>query len=138
MATPHWHGCLSRGHTVTAGQEVRTGLQTLFGELQAHETELDLTAKTDDVLAARFVMLCLLAAGGTGPYGGALIHPLNLREGGGLAVLEELEVLVNAALVVAAVRAGGPAFPRLHTLPAEVEGFLVVHCADCAQNIEVV
>lgn len=109
---------------------MRTRLQTCLCELQTHEAELHLTARTDNVLAACFIVLHLLATGGAEPYGGTRVDPHHLREGGGLAILEELEIMVNAALVVAAVRAWGWAFPRVHALPAEVEQFLLVRCAD--------
>lgn len=115
-----------------------TRQQTLLCYLQTHEAELNLTARTDDVFAACFVVLHLLAAGGTGPYGGTFVDPLHLREGGGFAVLEKLEIMVYAALIVAAVGAGGWTFPWVHTLPAELEWFHLVFCTDCALNIEVV
>lgn len=135
---PHWYGGLSGGHAVAAGHEVRTRLQTRLCEFQTHEAELHLTARTDNVLAARFVVLHLLATGGAEPYGGTSVGPNHLREGGGRAVLDELEIMVNAAVVVAAVRAWGRAFPRVHALPAEVEQILLVRCADQAHNVEVV
>lgn len=111
---------------------------TLLSSFQTHKAELDLAAIADDVLAACFVVLHLLAAGGTGPNGGTFVDSLHLREDGGLAVLEELEILVHAAIIVAAVRAWGLAFPFVHTLPAEVEWSLLVFCTDCASNVEVV
>lgn len=116
---------------------MRTRKQTLLGTLQTHEAELDLTARTDDVLAACFVVLHLLPTGGTGPDGGTLVDPEHLRKGGGLAVLEDLEIMVDAAVIGAAVRAWGPALPWLHALPAELERSLLVFCADCAANVEV-
>lgn len=135
---PDRYGGLSGGHAIAAGPEVRTCLQTLIRELQTHEAELDLTARTDNVLAARFVVLRNLAAGGAGPYGWTRVDPHHLREGGGVAGLEELEIAVNAAIIIAAVRAWGTAFPRSHALPAEVERLHLVSCADCAHNVEVV
>lgn len=135
---PHWYGGLSGGHAVAAGHEVRTCLQTRLCEFQTHEAELHLTARTDNVLAARFVVLHLLATGGAEPYGGTSVGPNHLREGGGHAVLDDLEIMVNAAVVVAAVRAWGRAFPGVHALPAEVEQILLVRCADQAHNVEVV
>lgn len=134
---PHRDGGLPGGHAVAAGHEVRTRLQTHLCELQTHEAELHLTARTDDVLAARFVVLHLLATGGADPYGGTIDGAQHLREGGGLAVLEELEIVVNAALVVAAVRPWGRAFPGFHTLPAEMKLFLLVRCANQAHDVEV-
>lgn len=115
-----------------------TRLQTRLCEIQTQEAELHLTARTDNVLAARSVVLHLLATGGADPYGGTCIDPHHLTEGGGLAFHEELEIMVNAAVVVAAVRAWGRAFPRVQALPAEVEQFLLVRCADQAHNVEVV
>lgn len=135
---PHWYGGLSGGHAVAAGHEVCTRLQTYLCELQTHEAEFHLTARTDNVLAARFVVLHLLATGGADPNGGTCIDPHHLREAGGRAFYEELEIMVNAALVVAAVRAWGRAFPRVQALPAEVEQFLLVRCADQAHSVEVV
>lgn len=134
---PHRYGGLSGSYTITAGDEVGARLQALGGELQAHEAELDLAARTDDVLAARFVVLHLLAAGGTGPDRRTRINPLHLREVGGPAVLEELDVVVDAAVVVAAVGARRWTLPCLQTLPAEVVTFPLVRCAECALNAEV-
>ena len=137
VSAPHRYGGLSGSHTITAGDEVRARLQALRSEFQAHEAELDLTARTDYVLTARFVMLHSLTTGGTGPDGGTCVDPLHLREGGGLAVLEELEVVVDAAVIVAAVRAWSCTFPHHQTLPAELVGFPLVCCADCALHAEV-
>ncbi len=137
VSVPHRDGGLSGSHTITAGDEVRARLQALRSELQTHKAELNLTARTDDVLTARLVVLHPLTTGGTGPNGRTRVDPLHLREGGGLAVLEKLEVVVGAAVVVAAVRAWSWTFPRLQTLPAELVNFLLVCCADCAQHAEV-
>lgn len=134
---PHRYGGLSGSNTIAAGDEVRARLQALTFELQAHEAELDLTAWADDVLAARFVVLHPLTTGGTGPDGGTRVDPLHLREVGRLAVLEKLEVVVDAAIVVAAVRAWSFTFPRLQTLPAELVSLLLVCSADYALHIEV-
>lgn len=128
---------MSGSHAVTAGDEVRARLQTLGRELQAHEAELNLTSRTQDVLAARFVVLHPLTAGGTGPDGGTISDPLHLREGGGLAVLQKRKVLVGAAIVVAAVRAWSWTFPRIETLPAVLVIILLVCYADCALHAEV-
>lgn len=128
---------MSGSHTTTAGDEVGARLQAVFSELQAHEAELDLTARADDVLTARLVVFHPLTAGGTGPDGGAANDPLHLREDGVLAVLEKLEVVVDAAVVVAAVGAWGATFPHLQTLPAELVNFLFVCSADCALHVEV-
>ncbi|XP_042367989.1 probable ubiquitin carboxyl-terminal hydrolase 5 isoform X1 [Plectropomus leopardus] len=120
VSVPHRYGGLSGGHTVTAGDEVRARLQALGSELQTHKAELDLTARADDVLAARLVVLHPLATGGTGPDGGTGTDALHLFEDGVPAVLEELEVVVDAAVVIAAVGAWSRTFPRLQTLPAEL------------------
>lgn len=128
---------MSGSHTSTAGDEVRTCFQALRRELQTDKAELDLAARTDDVLAACFVVLHPLTAGGTGPDGGTRKDALHLREVGGLAVLQKLEVMVDAAFVLAAVRARSSTFPRLQTLPAEIENFLLVCCANCALHTEV-
>lgn len=137
VSVPHRYGCLSGSHTITAGDEVRTRLQALRSEFQTHKAELNLTARTDDVLAASFVVLHPLTTGGAGPDGGTGIHPLNLRQGGSLAVLEKFEFVIDAAVIVTAIRAWSSTFPWLQTLPAELGHFLVVCCADCALNIEV-
>lgn len=79
---PHWYGGLSGGHSSTAGLKVGAGLQTLRSELQTHKAELDLAARTDDVLAARFVVLHFLPTGGTGPDRGHRLCPLHLLEVG--------------------------------------------------------
>jgi len=52
------------------------GLQALPGELQTHKAELQPAARTEDVLAARPVVLHLQAAGGTRPDGRAGPHPV--------------------------------------------------------------
>lgn len=134
---PHRYGGLSGGHTITAGQEVRARLQAFFGEFQTNEAELYLTARTDDILAACFVVLHLLTTGGTGPDGGTLDVPMHLREDGGLAALDELQVMVGAALVFAAVRARSRTFPWLQTLPAELVDGLLVCFTDGALHAKV-
>lgn len=128
---------MSGSHTSTAGDEVGARLQALRRQLQTHKAELLLAARTDDVLTARFVVLHPLTTGGTGPDGGTRVDPLHLREGGGPAVLEELEVVVDAAVVVAAVGAWSCTFPQLQTLPAELVNLLVVCSAHCALHVEV-
>lgn len=137
VPVPHRDGRLSGSHSVTAGDEVGAGLQTLRFELQTHEAELHLTARTDDVLAARFVVLHPLTTGGTSSDGGTLVHPLNLGEVRVLAVFQQLQVVVDAAVVAAAVGARSRTFPGLQALPAELGEFLLVCCADCALNTEV-
>lgn len=137
VSVPHRNGGLSGGHTITAGQEVRARLQAVLGEFQTHEAELYLTARTDDVLTTRFVVLHLLTTGGTGSDGGTLDFPLHLREDGGLAVLDELQVEVDAPAVVAAVRARSGTFPWLQTLPAELVGGLLACSTDGALHAKV-
>lgn len=137
VSVPHRYGGLSGSHSSAAGDEVRACPQTLRSELQTHKAELNLTARADDVLAACFVVLHPLTAGGTGPDGGTLVNPLHLRERGVLTVLEKLEVVVDAAVVVAAVGAWSFTFPRLQTLPAELVHLLLVCLADCALHTEV-
>lgn len=128
---------MSGSHTITAGNVVGTGLQTLRRELQAHEAELHLTARTDDVLAARLVMLHLLTAGGTGPDGGTVVDPLHFSKSGGPAGPEQFKVMVDAAIIATAVRARSWTFPRLQTLPAELKFFLVICFAHQAPHTEV-
>lgn len=111
--------------------------QALWSELQTHEAELLLTARTDDVLAARLVVLYFHSTGGAGPDRGAGSDTWNLRKCNELAVLEKLQVVVGAVGVVAAVRAWGSAHPWLQTLPTEFVCFLLVNCADGAVHIEV-
>lgn len=137
VSVPHRYGCLSGSHTIAAGDEVAAGLQALRSELQAHKAELYLAAGTDDVLAACLVMLHLLTTGGTGPDRGAVGDPLHLREISGLAGPQEFEVLVDAAIVVAAIRAWSYTFPRLQTLPTELVHFLFVSRAHRALHTEV-
>lgn len=137
VSVPHRYGGLSGSHASTAGEEVGARLQALRSELQTHKAELHLTARTDDVLTARCVVLHLCTTGGTGPDGGTRSDPLYLREGGGLAVLEELQDRVDAAVVVAAVRTRCCAFPLLQTLPAEVVNLLLFVRADRAHHAEV-
>lgn len=123
---PHRYGCLSGSNTITTGDEVGAGLQTLRSELQTHEAELHLAARTDDVLAARLVVLHLMSTGWTGPNGGTGIDSLHLRKGSGLAGPEQFQVMVDAAIVAAAIRARSWTFPRLQTLPAELEVGLLI------------
>lgn len=137
VSVPHGYGGLSGSHTTTAGDEVGTCLQALRSELQTHKAELNLTARTQDVLAARLVVLHPLTTGGTGPDGGTLVDPFHLREGSHLALLEQLEVMVDTAIVVTAVRAWSFTFPLLQTLPAELIDFLLICCADCAMHTEI-
>lgn len=134
---PHRYGGLSGSHTIAAGDEVGACFQTLRSELQAHKAELNLTARTDDVLAARLVVLHPLTTGGTNTDGGTLIYSLHLREVGHLAVLEKLEVVVDATDVVTAVRAWSTTFPRLQTLPAELTDLPLICFADCAVHTEI-
>lgn len=117
---PHRYGGLPGSHAQAAGDEVRARLQALASGVQAHEAELLLAARTDDVLAARFVVLHDLATGGTGPDGGAFVDVPHLREGGVLAGLQELEVWVDATFIIAAVGTWSWTFPRLQTLPTEL------------------
>lgn len=134
---PHRNGGLSRSHSGAAGDEVCAALQTLGRDLQTHEAELHTAAGADDVLAAGSVVLHPLATSGTCPDGGTLVHSLDLWQGGVLAVPENLQIEVVAAVVVAAVRARGSAFPLIQTLAAEVEGGLLLHFADGALHAEV-
>lgn len=82
-------------------------------------------------------MLHHLTAGGTGPDGGTAGDAHHLREGGGHAALEELEVGVDAAVVAAAVGAWSWTFPWLQTLPAELVIRLHVCFAYGALHVEV-
>lgn len=79
------------------------GFQAHRSEFQTHKAELFLTARTGDVLAACFVVLHYLTTGGTGPDGGTGIDPPNLREISSLAVLENFEFVVYAAIIITAV-----------------------------------
>lgn len=128
---------MARGDAVAARNEVSAGLQALRSELQAHEAKLLVTARADDVLAACLVVLHFHPTGGTGSDRGTRCHPLNLWESDELAVLEKLQVAVDAVGVVTAVGARGPALPRLQTLPAELTGLLLVTFADGALHTEV-
>lgn len=110
-SAPHRYGGLSGSHSSTAGDEVRARPQTLRSELQTHKAELHLAARTDDVLAAVSVVLRPLTTGGTGPDGGTSADPLHLGEGGGLAGFQNFELMVDAAIIVAAVGAWGWTFP---------------------------
>lgn len=135
VSVPYGYGGLSGSHTISAGYEIGACLQTVRSELQTHKAELNLTAGTDDVLAARLVVLHSHPAGGTGPDGGAILDILHLRKSGGLAVLENFKVMVDAALIVTALRAWSPAFPRLQTLPAELVDLPLVCSTDGALDI---
>ena len=128
---------MSRSHTTAAGDEVGARLQTFRSELQAQKAELHLAARTDDVLASRLVVLHLLTAGGAGPDGGAVVDSLHLREQGGLAGPEKFEVVVDAAVVIAAIRAWGWTFPLLQTLPAELVHSLLFYLAHKALHVQI-
>lgn len=130
FSAPHRYGGLSWSNASAAETEVGTCFQALRSELETHKAKLLLTARTDDVLAACFVMLQFLTAGGTGPDGGARSDPFNLTELDGFAALEKLQVKVGTVDVATLVRAWGRACPRLHTLAAEFICFLLVSCAD--------
>lgn len=136
-SVPHRYGRLSWSHSITARDEVGACLQTLRSELQTHEAELHLAAWTDDVLASRLVVLHLVTAGGAGPDGGAAVNPLHLREGGDLAGPEELEVVVDAAVIAAAIGAWSRTFPRLQTLPAELVHFLLFRLTHDALHVQI-
>lgn len=136
-SVPHRYGGLSGSHTITAGDEVGACFQTVRSEFQTHKAELNLTARTDDVLAARLVVLHNLTTGGTGPDGGTLVYTLHLREVGHLAVLEKLDVVVDAIIVVTAVSAWSATFPRLQTLPAEFTDLTLICFADCAVHTKI-
>ncbi len=112
-------------------------MQALRSELQTNKAELDLAARTDDVLAARLVVLHPLTTGGTGPDGGACINPLHPREVDHLAALEKLQDLVAAVVIVTAVRSRSWTFPLSQTLPAEVIGRLLLSCTYSALDTQV-
>lgn len=137
IPAPHRYGGLSWSNTAAAETEVGTCFQALRSELETHKAKLFLTARTDDVLAACFVMLQFLTAGGTGPDGGACSDPLNLTELDGFAAPEKLQVKVGTVGVATLVRAWGRAFPQLQTLPAEFISFLLAYCADWAVHVKV-
>lgn len=87
-SAPHRYDGLSWSNAAAAETEVGTCFQALRSELETHKAKLFLTARTDDVLAACFVMLQFLTAGGTGPDGGACCDIFNLSELDSFAALE--------------------------------------------------
>lgn len=137
VSAPHRYGGLSWSNAAAAETEVGTCFQALRSELETHKAKLFLTTRTDDVLAACFVMLQFLTAGGTDPDGGARSNTFNLSELDGFAALEKLQVKVGTVGVATLVRAWGWAFPWLQTLPAEFIRFLLVSCADWAVHVKV-
>lgn len=137
FSAPHRYGGLSWSNAAAAEIEVGTCFQALRSELETHKAKLFLTARTDDVLAACFIMLQFLTAGGTGPDGGACSDPFNLSEVDGFAAPEKLQVKVGTGGLATLVRAWGRACPQLQTLPAEFIRFLLVSCADWAVHIKV-
>lgn len=102
---PHWYRGLSRGKAAGAGIKRLTCLQTIFGGLQAHETELYLTALAEDVFASGAVMPHQEATGGAGTEGGTAHHIVYVFKGDCGAVLQSFQGLVDAAVIVTAVRA---------------------------------
>ena len=135
---PFGNGGLFGRDATGARYEIGAGLQALLCELQTHEAELHLAARTEDVLAARLVVLHLNATGGARPDGRAGTHPLHLGQQDGATFLQQLQVVVDAAVVVAAVGAGRLPLPRLQTLPAELPGGLPACLADSAVETEIV
>lgn len=113
VSAPHRYGGLSWGHTSAAQTEVVACLQAFWSELQTHEAKLLVTARTDDVLAARLVVLHFHSTGGTGSDRGTCSDTENLRKCNELAVFEKLQVVVDASGVVTAGGAWGSAFPWL-------------------------
>lgn len=82
-------------------------------------------------------MLHLHAADGTGPDGGAAGDALHFGQADVLAGLQELQVLVDAAVITAAIRPRPRAFPLLLTLPAELVGLLLVRGANDTLDTQV-
>lgn len=83
------------------------------------------------------VVLHLHATCGAGPDRGDAGGALYLRQTDGLACAQKLQVLVGAAVVVAAVRARAWTFPLPLTLPAELVGLLLISCAYGARHTQV-
>lgn len=137
LSAPHRYGGLSWSIATAAETEVGTRFQALRSELETHKAKLFLTARTDDVLAACFVMLQFLTASRTGPDGGARSDPFNLSELDSFAAPEKLQVMVGTVGVATLIRAWGRAFPQLQTLPAEFIRFLLISCADQAVHVKV-
>lgn len=145
MADGSWSGApvpggdagLPGGHPVLAGPEVGAGLQAEGRELQAHEAELHLAARAQEVLTAAAVVLQQQAAGGAGPHGGAFSHAQNIRQRRGLTALQQLQILIGAALVVAAIAAGPGALPALEALPAELVEPPRLRCAHRALHTQI-
>lgn len=68
---------------------------------------------------------------------GAVSDPLDVGQTDGLACLEKLQVTVDAAAIVAAVRSRAWTFPLLLTLPAELEDLFMISCAYGALDTQV-
>lgn len=96
-----------------------------------------MAAGTGDVFAELLVMLHPHAARGTAPDGWATGDALNVWQAHGLAPLQDLQVLVGTAVVVAAVESGGTTLPLPPTLPAEQEILLPIGGAYGAQDAQV-
>ncbi len=65
----------------------------------------------------------------TGSDRGAVGDPLHFRQTDGLTCLQKLQIPVDAAVVIAAVRSRAWTFPLLMTLPAELIALLLRSCA---------
>lgn len=96
-----------------------------------------MAARAVDILAVLLAMFHLHAACGAGSDRGAVGDPLHRGQAEGLAGLQELEVPVHAAVIVAAVRSRARTFPFPHALPAELVGLLQIRCAYGAPDTQV-
>ena len=84
-----------------------------------------MAARTCDIFAELSAMLHFHATHGTGSDGGAAGDALHFWQTDGFARLQEVQVSVDAAVVVAAVRSRARTLPLSKTLPAELVGRLV-------------
>lgn len=96
-----------------------------------------MAARTVNIFAVFLAMFHLHAASRTGSDRGAVGDPPHRGQTDGLTCLQELQVLVGAAVIAAAVRSRAWTFPLLLTLPAELVGLLLVSCAYGALDTQV-
>lgn len=137
FSLPHRDKGLSRSHTTRTDFVRWTGLATFTLWFQADKTELHVAARTVYIFAELSAMFHLHAACRTGSDRGAVGDPLHLGQTGGFTCLQKLQVPVDAAVIVAAVRSRPWTFPLLLTLPAELVGLLLISCTYGAPHTQV-
>lgn len=135
FSLPHRERDLSRSHTTWTDFVWCTATFTL--KFQADKTEFYVAARAFNIFAVLLTMVHLNATCRAGSDRGAVSDPLDLGQTDGLTCLEKLQVTVDAAAIVAAVRSGAWTFPLLLTLPAELEDLFMISCTYGALDTQV-